>query len=63
MIMAVSWQAAAQRPLIMSGSAGFMFEPPPTQDSVRLYSSQMYGQRVRNYFYGNAYRPGREVTV
>ena len=62
MMMAVSWQAAAQRSLIMYGSSEYMYTPPPTEDSVRLYNAPGFNL-VRSHFRGTAYRPGHPVTI
>ena len=68
LLLAVSWQVAAQRPLIMSGSPGYMYMPPPTEDLVRLYytTSDMGGWNNLGYnydFVGNAFRPGHPIEV
>ena len=60
-IMAVSWQAAGQRPLVMAGASGYMFTPPPTQEAVTINTSIHSGDY--GDFKGNAYRPGHAVTV
>ena len=66
LLSAVTWQVQAQRPLIMSGSPGYMFMPPPTEDSVQLQyvTGPNVGCSVIGCdFRGNAFRPGHPVTV
>ena len=64
LMMAAVWQAAGQRPLIMAGSTGYMFTPPPTQPSVAVYPPPEHGVLAAGLdFRGNAYRSKGEVTV
>ena len=36
-LMAMLWQASAQRPVIPAGTGEYMCMPPATQDSVSIY--------------------------
>ena len=62
LVLFAGWQVSAQRPVIPSGSPGYMFTPPPTQEGVEM-SDYMYGQRVYDSFFGTAYRPDHEILV
>ena len=64
-IMVVAmWQVGAQRPVIMAGSPGYLFTPPPTQANVRIISTT-YNFPVRDGtpFVGNAYHPSHGAWV
>ena len=68
-LMAMLWQASAQRPVIPAGTGEYMCMPPATQDSVSIYPPDAYfgrlgGYRVGTDFIGDAYRsPKNGVTV
>ena len=48
----------------MYGSPGYMYTPPPTQDSFAMeYSTGGHARVVTADFDGTAYRPGHSVTV
>ena len=62
LFLVVAWQVLAQRPVIPAGSQGYMFTPPPSQDSV-IIEHCMYGQSVRPDFIGNAFRSPHGTIV
>ena len=58
-------QLAAQRPLIPAGSPGYLFMPPPTEDSVTITWTTVgyYGHPMGTDFRGTAYRPPHGAWV
>ena len=64
-LMAAMWQVQAQRPVIMAGSPGYLFTPPPTQENVIIQSTIQYNFPLNagTPFHGNAYRPSHGAWV
>ena len=63
LVMLTVWQVSAQRTVIPAGSPGFMYTPPPTQDSVMVYYFPNSRSRVDYEFHGNAFRSPHATTV